>query len=164
VGASAGTAWILESVPVPADLSALGWEVRPLAPIHAPLRPRSLLVGVVADAGHAAALVAAVAGGASAAAFVEMAGEAKRRLLDDLERLGADVQLGMPPPPPLAEVQIRLLDLLVGGASVLRAADELNVSRRTANRMLEELRARFGVRSNAEVVQAWAIDAHRFSR
>lgn len=137
-------------------LRLAGWEEHSLESL--PAKPWSLV-------GRAAAVTARVGAAAEAAAVVEAAArgaalavhaataELRTLVVDDLFRLGS-AQLWdaerLPPAGRLDEDQIRLLRAVVAGTSVSVAAREVNVSRRTADRRLAEVRLRLGVGSNAE--------------
>jgi DNA-binding NarL/FixJ family response regulator len=82
------------------------------------------------------------------------------RLCDDLRHVGAiEHRIGEPalsPGPTLSPEQQRLIELLAGGATLGEAAQQLHLSRRTADRRLAEARSAFRVRSTPALLAAWA--------
>lgn len=108
------------------------------------------------DLSSASAALAAAALGSALAVHVTLVGVDRHRFLEDLERLGIHPIEGAPGPPALTSRQAALLDLLVAGSTVTAAAQALHQSRRTTNRMLQEIQALLGVTSNAEATQSWA--------
>lgn len=113
-------------------------------------------VGEVVDAaGAAEALLAAVAG-----AGLVVRARADRavvdRLVDDLRRLGSvDHRTSEPEPRlELTADERRLLDRLADGRTLGRAAAELNLSRRTADRRLASARKKLGAATTAEAIVA----------
>ena len=139
-----------------------GWEL-PSSPFSH-RGTRVVCLGSVRDEDEArAALVACVR---AAGVVVDVGGcpDALRlRLLDDLSRLA----LGTPPtrrterPPalPLSAEQRALLSLVASGASVPEAADQLFLSRRTAERRMASVRAALGVPTTAAAVAALQASA-----
>jgi DNA-binding NarL/FixJ family response regulator len=119
-------------------------------------------VSTVDDDESAARVLEAAARGAVVAVHLELAGLGRQRFLEDLDRLGVAVREGVPDAPWPTEEQEELLGLLAAGFTVTAAAAQLNVSRRTTNRMLGEIRDLFGVDSNAQAVKVWAArSGHR---
>lgn len=114
-------------------------------------------VGLVANDADAADALAALARGAGLAVHVALEGAAKHRFLDDLHRAaapsGGDPAGGAAPLDPGDE---RLLAALAAGLTVTAAAEHLHLSRRTANRRLEAIRAALGVTTTAEAVSRWS--------
>lgn len=113
--------------------------------------------GVVRDAADAAeALLAAVAG-AGLVVHAQADREVIDRLIDDLRRFGTvDHRTGEPDPgPALTAEERRLIDLLAEGSTLVEAAAELHVSRRTADRRLDSVRRKLGVATTAEAVATW---------
>ncbi len=85
---------------------------------------------------------------------VALHGAGLHRFLEDLAKLGP-VARTTPALPTFTPEQEQLLELLSHGVTLTAAATELAVSRRTANRLLADVRARLGVRSTAEAVRRW---------
>ena len=116
--------------------------------------PAVVCRGEVVDAADAAeALLAAVAG-----AGLVVHARAERavidRLVDDLRRLGpVDHQTAEPEPgPALTADERRLLDRLARGQTLGKAAAELNLSRRTADRRIASARRKLGADTTAEAI------------
>jgi DNA-binding NarL/FixJ family response regulator len=110
--------------------------------------------GEVTDAADAAeALLAAVAG-----AGLVVHARADRavidRLVDDLRRLGPVEHCTTEPEPgaALTADERRLLDRLADGQTLGRAAADLNLSRRTADRRLASARRKLGAATTAEAI------------
>ncbi len=149
--------WLLPEPPDLTGFAAPGWAVCPLSIDGPPAAdPRMLLVGTVTDLATASAALAAAALGTAIAVHVELSAVDRHRFLEDLARLGLEPSEGTPTPPAPTAAQAALLDLLAAGSTVTAAAQALHQSRRTTNRMLQEVRALLGVDSNAEATQVWA--------
>lgn len=113
--------------------------------------------GRVEDEATAAASVLALARGAGLHVEVALTGDARRRYLEDLHRIGAPAVGSTPPAAAqLPAEQQELLDLLASGATVTAAATAMHRSRRTVNRILADARERLGVATTAEAVARWA--------
>ena len=124
-----------------------GWDVSGRA-------ERTVCTGEVRSAADAAAALLAVVAGAG----LVVAGRAERDVLDllcdDLRRLG---QLdhrtrSTPRPPTLTAEERTLADLLLAGITLGQAAQQLNISRRTADRRLASFREALGVETTAEAL------------
>jgi DNA-binding NarL/FixJ family response regulator len=119
---------------------------------------RLLCVGIVADDASARAAIAAVARGAGLALRITHRGSGRHRFLEDLHKVAAPVPYEPSRPAStdgLDALQRSLLDALAHGVTVTAAAQDLHVSRRTANRLLADARAKLTVDSNAAAVRAW---------
>ena len=78
---------------------------------------------------------------------------------ESLDRLGAVVTGdGRPGSPAVEDRWIRAIEVLAGGGTAATAADAAAVSPRTLYRTLSELRDRFGVTSNTELVSRLVVD------
>lgn len=138
-----------------ADLAAAGWHVDEGWPAgRHPLRP-AVAVGVVEDGDDLRHPTLAAVSGWGVVVEARCSRAVVEQLCDDLRRLGR-LQLRSPESgwPAMPAEDRRLLDLLSAGASLDRAAEELGVSRRTADRRLALARDRLGVRSTSEAVAA----------
>jgi DNA-binding NarL/FixJ family response regulator len=157
---------LLPPDPVPASAEGIvappGWTVHP--GFDLPAEPwdvrasRVLCVGTVDDDDAAQRAMAAITRGAGLAVRIALRGAAHHRFLDDLHRVGEPVPYAPPCAPAIGRLtheQRHLLDALAGGVTVTAAAATLNVSRRTANRMLADARAELGVNSNAAAARRW---------
>ncbi len=112
--------------------------------------------GAVRDAADAAeALLAAVAG-AGLVVHALASRDVIDRLVDDLRRLGSvDHRTAEPHPGPTLTVdEARLLDRLAEGKTLGEVAEDLHLSRRTADRRLASARDKLGVATTAEAVVA----------
>jgi len=122
-------------------------------------QPKQSIVctGILRDADDAAdALLAAVAG-AGLVVHAQAPRDVVDSLVDDLRRLGPVQHLTAEPTSPrLTSEERRLLDALADGQTLSRAAAELHLSRRTADRRLQAAKKKLRVSSTAE-----AIVAHR---
>jgi DNA-binding NarL/FixJ family response regulator len=110
--------------------------------------------GEVGDAADAAeALLAAVAG-AGLVVHARAGRAVIDRLVDDLRRLGpVEHCITEPEPRPvLTPDERRLLDRLAEGQTLGRAAADLNLSRRTADRRLASARRKLGAAATAEAI------------
>lgn len=129
-------------------LDARAWDVSDL---------QILCRGTVADDDSAAASVLALARGAGLQVEVRLTGDARRRYLEDLHRVGSPTAAARATDAVvLPDDQRELLDLLIAGRTVTAAATELHRSRRTVNRILADARERLGVATTAEAVARWA--------
>ena len=117
----------------------------------------TLCVGTVANADDAAAAVLCAVSGARLVVHAVADRDVTDRLVDDLRRLGSlDHRIGTREPHVLGRDERQLLALLLGGATLGRAASQLHISRRTADRRLANARAALGARSTSEAVAAAA--------
>lgn len=142
-----------------ARLTPRGWTLRP--GFELPASPWDLsgrrwtCFGEVADRAGAAAAVAALARGVGLVIVVGLTGDDRRRFQEDLVRIGRVVG-PVDASHDLGPDHDALLEGLASGLSVTAAATRANLSRRTANRRLAEVRSRFGVASTAEAVTRWS--------
>src|SRR5207244_12177694 len=106
--------------------------------------PGFVCVGVVADAGDAAAALLSAVWGAGIVIHATAPAEVVERLVEDLRRLGpVDYRTGeVPSEPALTHDERALLELLAEGASLGDAAERLHLSRRTADRRLASARVK----------------------
>lgn len=114
--------------------------------------------GSIDSESEASAALQALARGVGLDVSIGIGGDLRHRVLEDLHRLGAVVDVG---PTDVERFEVDdeerlLLDALSDGATVAQAAAALHLSLRTANRRLAGLRSRLGVNSTAEVVTRWA--------
>ena len=139
-----------------------GWNVHP--GFDLPTEPwdlsgaRLLCLGTVGDAGGAEAAMTAVARGAGIAVAITLRGAARHRFLEDLHTLAQPIRHRPTTPSPTTDLsgnQEHLLEALASGATVTSAAANLHISRRTANRLLEDARTRLGVDTNAGAARRW---------
>lgn len=100
--------------------------------------------------------VTALTRGTGLAVSLAITGDLRFRLLEDLHQLGVVTEPDGVEDDGLDDDHRRLIGALVDGATVTDAARHLNMSRRTASRRLIEIRAAFGVESNAEAIIWWA--------
>lgn len=112
--------------------------------------------GAITGHEDAAAALLAVVAGAGLVADVDASDELIDRLCDDLRRFGrVDVLTpASPRRPALTRLQRQLLAALADGRTLGAAAQELGLSRRTADRRLAEARAVLGVETTAEAIVA----------
>lgn len=111
-------------------------------------------VGEIATAADAAAALLAVVTGAGLVAHMRAERELVDRICDDLRRFG-DVDYrtaSTPRRPRLTSEQRQLVDLLAEGMTLGEAARRLNLSRRTADRRLEQARHTFAVETTAQLL------------
>ena len=121
------------------------------------LRARQLIChGPISDEANVVAAVTALTRGTGLAVSLDIAGDLRFRLLEDLHQLGVVTQPDVTDEHGLDDDHRLLIEALVVGASVTDAAHHLNMSRRTANRRLIEIRATLGVETNAEAIIWWA--------
>lgn len=119
--------------------------------------------GSVQDAADAAhALLAAVAG-AGLVVHAQAERDVIDRLVDDLRRLGpVDHRTTEPDPgPALTAEERRLLDQLAEGKTLRRAAAELHLSRRTADRRLASARRKLGATTTTEAIVTYTRTGDR---
>jgi DNA-binding NarL/FixJ family response regulator len=117
----------------------------------------TLCVGTVANTDDAAAAVLCAVSGARLVVSAVAERDVTDRLVDDLRRLGdLDHRIGRGEPSVLGPDEQQLLALLLGGATLGKAASALHISRRTADRRLANARAALGARSTSEAVAAAA--------
>jgi DNA-binding NarL/FixJ family response regulator len=116
--------------------------------------PGVVSVGTVSDAVDAAeALLSAVWGG-GVVVHARAPREVTERLVEDLRRLGSvDYRPGeTEPEPALTHEERALLELLATGITLGEAAEQLHLSRRTADRRLASARTKLGAHSTAETL------------
>ena len=113
--------------------------------------------GTVRDAVDASVALLAAVAGAGLVVYAQAEREVIDRLVDDLRRFGpVDHRTGEPDTEPdLTADERRLLDLLVEGKTLGDAANELHLSRRSADRRLASARAKLAVATTAEAVVAY---------
>ncbi|MBI1758067.1 MAG: LuxR family transcriptional regulator [Actinobacteria bacterium] len=136
-----------------AELRRAGWRPRPGFAL--PDQPwdvsaeRVALVGDLTCEEDARAAARAAMRGAALVVRLDHTAAWVGRFLAELRRLGANPEFTVS----LLSTQHRaLLDLLAEGASIARAAGQLYISLRTANRRVAEARAVLGTRSTREAV------------
>lgn len=88
-----------------------------------------------------------------------LAGDPRRRFVDDLARTGSFDR----PRDVIGPVSRMLLDSLADGDSLTQAATKANVSRRTAHRRMAEVRTHYGVETTSEAVVRWVVESSRAS-
>lgn len=115
--------------------------------------------GSITDEGDVTAAVTALTRGIGLAVHLEVVGDLRFRVLEDLHQLGSLSPSVISGGAELDLEQRRLIAALVDGATVTDAARQLNMSRRTANRRLLEIRTALGVTSTAEAISRWAEQA-----
>jgi hypothetical protein len=143
------------------DLVAAGWTVVPgwaddgAGPALGPSAGVVVRTGVVQDAGELRGVVLAALRGDGVVVAVRADRLVTEQLCDELRRLG-DLQVRSAAHgwPALSGDDRRLLDLLAAGRPLGRAAEELHVSRRSADRRLAAARERLAVRTTGEAVAA----------
>lgn len=150
------------------DLGAAGWTIVPgwdsgaigRAALATPVGPPGPVVpvmrtGEVRNDPDLQPVVLAALRGDGVVVAVRAGRLVAEQLCDELRRLG-DLQVRSVDGgwPALGEDDRRLLDLLAAGRSLGRAAEELHLSRRSADRRLAGARARLAVRTTAEAVAA----------
>ena len=121
-------------------------------------RRRLVCVGLVDSDAAVGAALTALARGAGLVVAVTVEGSARHRFLEDLHKVAAPEPYAAPPPrdgPALRPAHEQLLAALAAGTTVTAAAEQLHVSRRTANRLLAEVRDAFGVDTTAAAVSRW---------
>lgn len=119
--------------------------------------PGIACAGVVDDAASAAEALLAAVGGAGVIVEARADRALVDRLVDDLRRIGrVEHRTGEPDIPALTAEERELLGLLAHGLTLGAAAQQLHVSRRTADRRLAAARAKLGVATTAEAVVASA--------
>lgn len=112
--------------------------------------------GPITGDAEVVAAVTALTRGTGLAVSLDIVGDLRFRLLEDLHQLGIVVQPDVTEEDGLDHDHRLLIGALVEGVTVTDAARHLNMSRRTASRRLIEIRAAFGVESNAEAITWWA--------
>lgn len=135
-----------------AEVRAAGWQTvcgwtgaAPSAPV--------VRIGVVSSPDSASAAVLAAVRGDGLVVDARAERPVVDRLCDDLRRLGSlDHRLTRRHEVELSADQRALLDLLASGMPLGRAAEQLHLSRRTADRRLAEARLALGAASTAEAV------------
>jgi DNA-binding CsgD family transcriptional regulator len=114
--------------------------------------------GVVTNADDAAAALLAAVWGSGLLILATASRDVMVRFVEDLRRIGV---VEYRTPGPAAEVQAltheehRLLELLYEGGTLGEAAQELHLSRRSADRRLASAREKLGVATTAEAVAAF---------
>ena len=153
---------LLEDQPVDAVEVPAGWTARqgfdlPDEPWDLTDR-RWMCVGTVRDGESVRAAMEAVARGVGLTVAVEVSGIARHQFLEDLYKATPPERYVASPRSPTArpDEHDRLLDALARGTTVTAAAEELHISRRTANRILAEIRRELGVETTAEAVSRWS--------
>jgi len=112
-------------------------------------------VGTIDDVRDAERAVLAAVRGAGIVARGRASREILDRLCDDLRRLGPLTHITEPiAPSPLSDEQRSLLQLLGDGKTLGETAKQLHISRRTADRRLQQARDALGVGTTAEAVLA----------
>src|SRR4051794_9602829 len=155
--------WLLTSPPEPGftpggpsrrhrdgfDLPATPWDLT---------TRRSVAVGTITDAATAGAAMLALVRGVGLAVWIDIDGDARHDLLEDLHRAG-DVQPAHDAPASaddalgrLTREERALVTELANGRSVAEAARNLGLSRRTAHRRLSDARLALGVATTAEIL------------
>ena len=156
---------LVHAGPLPGDRSTPpGWTIR--SGFTLPEQPwdladrRWICEGIIDDVDAAQAAIVAVARGVGLSIAVSLAAGPRQRFLEDLHKVAGIVDVVAPDGTPAAvtigELHGRLLDALAAGATVTAAAAQLNVSRRTANRLLAEARDALGIQTTAAAVSRWA--------
>lgn len=150
------------------EVAAAGWEPVPGWTASAgrgatatPGAGRGVMVrtGPVTGPEEAAAAVAAVISGSGVVVHAQASRRVLNALCDDLRHLGAlDHRVG-DARVVLDDEERRLLDALVDGASVVTAARQLYLSRRTVERRLARLRQRFAAATPVELLAAYRAQA-----
>jgi hypothetical protein len=143
------------------DLLTAGWLIAPAEEDGAGLATtqvggsagRALRTATVRDRADIAQVVLAALRGEAVVVAVDATRAVTEQLCDELRRLG-DLQVRSVDSgwPPLGDDDRRILDLLAAGMSLGRAAEELHLSRRSADRRLAALREWLGVRTSGEAV------------
>lgn len=116
-----------------------------------------VLVGVVTSS-ETSLVVEAVLRGWDLVVHIDLQGERRRLLLEDLRRIGDMVAVSGGTGPPLDAVDEALLDHLASGATVGQAAERCSLSGRTAARRLAALRQAYGVETTAAMVGRWQAE------
>mgnify|MGYP000721064339 CR=1 FL=1 len=122
---------------------------------------RLVCIGTVDDEASARAAIAAVARGVGLAVRVSHRGSGRHRFLEDLHKIATPVAYeaqARATTDALTPIQRALLDALARGETVTAAAQDLHVSRRTANRLLADARSQLGVETNAEAIRRRSAD------
>jgi DNA-binding CsgD family transcriptional regulator len=139
-------------------LREAGWLVRPGWPTPGSglpgAIPRLAWFGSVYTEEDAQAALLVAVGGAGVVAHLSAGRELFERFFEDLSRCG-DVEYrpaGQRGEGSLTHEQRQLLERIADGASLGAAANELHISRRTADRRLAAARQALGVRTTAEAV------------
>jgi DNA-binding NarL/FixJ family response regulator len=115
--------------------------------------PGVLCTGVVETAADARRVVLAALAGSDLVVDCRADREVADAMCDDLRRLGRlDHRVITVPDPVLADDQRELLVALAAGRSLGWAAQQLHVSRRTADRRLAAARASLGAANTAEAI------------
>ena len=159
---------LVHAGPLPDERSSpAGWTTR--SGFMLPDQPwdltdrRWICEGVIDDVDAAQAAIVAVARGVGLSIVVTLAAGARQRFLEDLHKMTGIVDIVVSnddddaaTTSSIGELHGRLLDALAAGATVTAAAAQLNVSRRTANRLLAEARDVLGAQTTAAAVSRWA--------
>ena len=133
-----------------ADVIAAGW---PVVESLAMADRGVVCVTAVSNADEAGRAVLAAIGGAGLIVDISLDRDFVDSLCDDLRRLGSvDHRIDYATPVDLDGEQRALLSLLLGGASLARAASALHLSRRTADRRLAAARRLLGANTTSEAV------------
>lgn len=135
-----------------AEVRAAGWSTASGWAGPAPSAP-VVRIGVVSSADTASAAVLAAVRGDGLVVDARAERRVVDRLCDDLRRLGSlDHRLTRGHEVELSVDQRALLDLLASGVPLGRAAEQLHLSRRTADRRLAAARLALGAASTTEAV------------
>jgi hypothetical protein len=140
-------------------------RIRPGAPIACvgggTAGASGILVGVVGEP-DVEAVVDAVARGWDAVIRLDLRGELRRLVLEDLGRIGQVVDEGALEHVPLLDpMDDELLGQLASGVTIRQAARAVGTSDRTAARRLARLRQAMGVSTTAGLVARWRGAPHR---
>jgi len=144
------------------QLQSDGWRISSGWNAPAPAG-RTVCVGRVATAADAAAALLAAVAGAGVVVIATAEREIVDRLCDDLRRFGPlDHRFASKDnAPSLGADERALLELLLSGQTLGRAATALGLSRRTADRRLAVARQHLGVQTTAEALAAYASAGRR---
>ena len=145
----------LDRDPTDADARRLRPDGRIARPTDVLGRPAGTMVGVVGDHEVLAAIAAAQQGW-DLVVRLDLHGEHRRLVLEDLARIGDLLdESALQGCPVLDPIDDGLLDHLANGATVREASHAVGVSDRTAARRLATLRAALGVATTAGMVSRW---------
>jgi DNA-binding CsgD family transcriptional regulator len=142
-----------------AEVTAAGWRRHDdleLGPGHWDVTDQRIVcTGQIELPAAVSDALLSVARGAGLVALLRCDARTKRSFLHDLRRIGP-VELRtedeVSPILSLTEEQLRLIELLATGSTVGQAADRINRSRRTTDRLLAAARDALQVGTNAEAV------------
>ena len=113
-------------------------------------------VGTINDLRDAERAVLAAVRGARVVALGRAPRSVLDQLCDDLRKLGPleHITSALPPRPAITDEQRALLGLLIDGSTLGEAAITLHISRRTADRRLQQARRALGAKSTTEMLIA----------